>query len=418
MLAPLRSIQERNSQHRTLRAHERTAFLTNVSEVVGDSIDPAAAVAIVARQAVPVLADACVVDLTDDDGILTRMAAAHRDPNVVATLARRYPASRPMHPLLARALGEGRSLLVSHGQEADLLGTGADGWRPVAALLVPLLARGRALGVISLFSLESGRRFATGDRTLAEDVARRLALGVDNARLYRVADEAQRRFHDLADGLGAIVWEADVRRRRYTFVSGRAVAMFGHPLARWHDEPDFWSTLQHPEDRDRCAAESLAARSEGRDHDLEYRVVTADGGIVSILDLVRVVRHADGRVRHLRGVMLDVTHGKGPELTQREGEGARQNAAALGSVAALAHATAHEINNPLAIIMGNLEMFTRRDDIPAVVAVRTDAMLAAGRRIVSIVRSMRRITRLESAPPLGGLGPMLDLKRSSTGPDA
>jgi hypothetical protein len=44
-------------------------------------------------------------------------------------------------------------------------------------------------------------------------------------------------------------------------------------------------------------------------------------------------------------------------------------------------------------------------------------MLAAGRRIVSIVRSMRRITRLESAPPLGGLGPMLDLKRSSTGSD-
>jgi signal transduction histidine kinase len=193
--------------------------------------------------------------------------------------------------------------------------------------------------------------------------------------------------------------------------------MFGHPLARWHDEPDFWSTLQHPDDRERCAAESRAARGEGRDHDLEYRVVTADGGIVSILDLVRVVRHADGRVRHLRGVMLDVTHGKGAELTQREGEGARQHAAALGSVAALAHATAHEINNPLAIIMGNLEMFTRRDDIPAVVAGRTDAMLAAGRRIASIVRSMRRITRLESAPPLGGLGPMLDLKRSSTGAD-
>ena len=418
MLAPLRVIQERGTANRVLTAHERHAFLTHVSELVADSPDIAAVVAIVAHQAVPLLADACLVDLADDDGVLTRMASVHQDPEVVETLARAYPASAPTHPLLARVLSKGRVLHVSHGHDADLDAMAGDGCRPAAAILIPLVVRGRGLGVVSLLSFESGRRFGAGDRALAEDLGHRLALGVENARLSRVVDDTQRRFHDLVDGLGAIVWEADAKRRRCTFMNGRAVAVFGHPLARWHDEPDFWLTIQHPDDRERSAAESKTASAEGRDHDLAYRVVTPDGRIVPVLDLVRVVRHADGRVRHLRGVMLDVTEGAQATLAQQRGNGAREQATALGSVAALASAAAHEINNPLAIIMGNLEMFARREDIPEGVTVRTNAMLAACRRIGDIVGSMRRITRLENAPPQGGLPPMLDLKRSSRGTDS
>jgi signal transduction histidine kinase len=284
-------------------------------------------------------------------------------------------------------------------------------------LLVPLLARGRTVGVISLFSFQSARRFGPEDRAHAEDLGRRIALGVDNVRLYRAADHANMRFLDLVESLGAIVWEADLMRRHYTFVSGRAVALFGHPLARWHDEPNFWLSAQHAEDRARSAAESGLALGDPHDHDLEYRVVTADRRTVRLLDLVRVVRAADGSARHLRGVMLQVTKGAHAEPAHREGEEARRHAA-LGSVAALANAAAHEINNPLAIIMGNLEMFARREDIPEGVAARTDAMLTAGRRIASIVGSMRRITRLRSIPSRADLPAMLDLKRSSITADS
>jgi PAS domain S-box-containing protein len=412
-----RLLQERLVQEKARLDHERSAFLADVSKVVADSLDAPVAVATVARLAVPFLADACVMDLADDEGDLTRVAAVHQDPAVPAALQQRYQAARPIHPLLAQVLRDGRSRLISHGHEADLVAAGEDGWRPVAALLVPLLARGRTLGVVSLFSFESGRRFGPDDRALAEDLARRIALGVDNTRLYHAAVDSHRRFHDLVEGLGAIVWEADAVRRHYTFVSGRAVALVGYALARWHDEADFWLTIQHPDDRADSAAESRAARAEGRDHDLEYRVVTADGRILWMLDLVRVVRHPDGGVRHLRGVMVDITQGKRAELAQREGEEARRHAAALASVAALANAAAHEINNPLAVIMGNLELVSRRADTPSVIAVRTDAMLAAGRRIAGIVGSMRRITRLENVPSAAELPAMLDLKRSSTADD-
>jgi len=413
-----RLLEERLLQEKAVLEQERAAFLADVSKVVADCLDAPIAVATVARLAVPFLADACVMDLADDEGGLRRAAAVHRDPEVAAALGQRYPAARPIHPLLAGVLRDGRPQQLSHGHEADLVAAGDGGWRPMAALLVPLLARGRTLGVVSLFSFESGRRFGPDDRALAEDLARRIALGVDNARLYHAADDAHRRFHDLVEGLGAIVWEADAVRRHHTFVSGRAVALLRHPLSRWHDDPDFWLAVQHPDDRERSAAESRAARAEGRDHDLEYRVVTAEGRILWILDLVRVVRHADGSVRHLRGVMVDVTQGKRAELAQREGEEARRQAAALASVAALANAAAHEINNPLSIILGNLEVVARRPDTAAsTVTLRVDAMLAASRRIAGIVGSMRRITRLESVPAPANLPPMLDLKRSSTSED-
>src|SRR5688572_33009198 len=90
MLAPLRLVQERRAQERVLAERERAAFLTNASALVADSLDTFAALAIVAHNAVPLMADACVVDLVDDDGGLMRAAAVHRDPDVVAVLAQRY----------------------------------------------------------------------------------------------------------------------------------------------------------------------------------------------------------------------------------------------------------------------------------------------------------------------------------------
>jgi PAS domain S-box-containing protein len=390
-----RLLQDRVSQEKARLEHERAAFLADVGTVVADTLDAPVALATVARLAVPFLADACVMDLADGEGRLTRVAAVHADPPAGEALTERYRAASPMHPVLAETLRDGKPHQVGD---------------PYPGLLLPLSARGRTLGVVSLFSYDQ-RRFDPDTRALADDLSRRVALAVDNARLYHAAADAHRRFQDLVEGVGAIVWEADAVRRHYTFVSGRALTLLGYPLGRWHDDADFWLTIQHPEDRERSAADSRAARSEASDHDLEYRVIGADGQIVWMLDLVRVVRHPDGTVSQLRGVMVDISESKRAELAQREGEEARRQAAALASVAALASAAAHEINNPLAIIQGNLEMFARSEDVSPDLAFRLDPMLSAVRRIAAIVGSMRRITRLENVPMPEDLPTMLDLHR-------
>jgi GAF domain-containing protein len=89
---------------------------------------------------------------------------------------------------------------------------------------------------------------------------------------------------------------------------------------------------------------------------------------------------------------------------------AERRAEALRAATSLANAAAHEINNPLAVIVGNLELMTRDGYGDA---RRLERVLAAAKRIADIVRRMSRITRLANIETSGQLPPMLDLRRSS-----
>jgi two-component system NtrC family sensor kinase len=121
------------------------------------------------------------------------------------------------------------------------------------------------------------------------------------------ASQAEQRFRDLVQDLHAIVWEAEAQTWQFTFISQRAEEILGYPVEQWLTEPDFWVKHIHPEDRQRSVAHCLECTTTGRDHDFEYRAITADGRIVWLQDLVRVVRDAEGQVRQLRGVMVDIT---------------------------------------------------------------------------------------------------------------
>jgi PAS domain S-box-containing protein len=108
------------------------------------------------------------------------------------------------------------------------------------------------------------------------------------------------------EGLDAVVWEAEIAPLRFTFVSEHARTLLGYPVERWLDEPGFWASLIHPDDRERVMETRDPAVLAERDHAFEYRVRAADGRTVWLRDAVRVAEGADGRAR-LRGVMVDVT---------------------------------------------------------------------------------------------------------------
>ncbi len=115
-------------------------------------------------------------------------------------------------------------------------------------------------------------------------------------------------FLELVQSLDAIVWEMDARTWRFTFVSDRAERLLGYPVRRWYDEPTFWQdVLLDPEDRDWAVDFCVTATNEARDHEFLYRARHADGQVVWLKDLVRVVRDEAGGARLLRGVMIDVT---------------------------------------------------------------------------------------------------------------
>ena len=200
--------------------------------MLATSLDYETTLRSVARLAVPALADACVVDIREDDGTLRRLAVAHEAPQadeIARELLRRYPPDpNGPHPL-ARVLRTGQAELHAEVTEALLEAVAHDprhreiirqlGIR--SALVAPLTARGHILGAISLVSTTPSRRFGPADLALAEDLARRAGLAVDNARLYREAQEATRArdrllanlSHELRNPLNAILGWAQILGR-------------------------------------------------------------------------------------------------------------------------------------------------------------------------------------------------------------
>src|SRR5437870_5339443 len=170
-----------------------------------------------------------------------------------------------------------------------------------------LVSEHLALTIADALAAEEERRgteaLAALDRQRAEMLARERAARAE-------AERARRRFHDLVQGLDAILWEANPKTARFTFVSQHAEKLLGYPVERWMSEPQFWLSLLHPEDRERAVGLCRRAVEEGRDQELEYRLAAADGTTVWMHDTVYVVRDRRGRMRKLRGFMTDISERK------------------------------------------------------------------------------------------------------------
>src|SRR5712664_4910371 len=148
------------------------------------------------------------------------------------------------------------------------------------------------------------------ERRQQDDERERLLANERTALAEAVA--AQQRFRDLVNSVEGIVWEADVPRFQFTFVSNMAERILGYPVERWLTEPTFWTDHLQPDDRQWAVRFCESAVADKRDHDFEYRMVAADGRVVWVRDLVTVVVQGD-RANQLRGVMVDITDRKQAE---------------------------------------------------------------------------------------------------------
>jgi PAS domain S-box-containing protein len=205
------------------RVEEVHRFLSEASHELSRTLEYDDVFRRVLLLVVPRMADYFVIDLIDEDGDLRRQSVLHRDPDqqeLLEQLCRYLPAEDA-------TLGVRRAI---EGGTPELIPDVADAWLraisrneehlailrklgPESLLIVPLRARGRIMGALTFAYAGSGRRYRDRDRPLAEDLAGRVALAIDNGRLYREAREATRRrdevlrvvAHDLRNPLNTIV---------------------------------------------------------------------------------------------------------------------------------------------------------------------------------------------------------------------
>jgi PAS domain S-box-containing protein len=195
------------------RAEQDASFLADASAALAGLVDYESTLQKVARLAVPTFADWCAVDMLDEGDALRRLAVAHVDPSKVELahdLHRRYPPDPAAAQGVWNIVRTGRSEGVPEITDELLAATTADAelLRILRALGlrsymgVPLTARGRVLGVITFIAAESGRRYDPADLTVAEDLAHRAAVAIENARLYQAVRQADRRKDEFLALLG------------------------------------------------------------------------------------------------------------------------------------------------------------------------------------------------------------------------
>jgi PAS domain S-box-containing protein len=366
----------------TRRSHseEQLRFLGQANELLVASLDWERTLAAIAELAVPALAGYLVIDLVDSDDELHWVVAVHADPEkteLVRELRGQYPPTLSTHPIqVALRTGEPQ-LLPDLQAEAEAMAHDAKHARAIrriantSGLVAPLIVRGRTLGTISLGTIEGQARFDESDLAMAMELARRISLALDNARLF---SEAQERAHAAAaleyvdDGV-ILVDEAGIVRlwNPTAAISLRraAVEAVGRPIAELLGD---WQSLQS---RIPVASEPRAGASRAQTLPVE---VLGEERWLSI----SAVRFPGGTVYAFR----DVTDERAVEQLKTD----------------FVSTVSHELRTPLAAIYGSAMTLRRRD--VAVDETQRDRLLevvsSEADRLARIVNDILWTSRLES----------------------
>jgi PAS domain S-box-containing protein len=185
------------------RLAEDQRFIAEASELLGSSLEFETTLTNLARLAIPRFADWCSIDMAEPDGSIRRLAVAHVDMDKTRSaneLAEKYPPDPSGAYGVPNVIRTGKSELFAEIPEQLLRGATRDTpelyglLRELglnSSMCVPLIARNRIFGAITFVSGASGRRYGKDDLATAEDLARRAAMAVDNALLFREAQSAR-----------------------------------------------------------------------------------------------------------------------------------------------------------------------------------------------------------------------------------
>ncbi len=227
----------------------RFEFLEKVSEVLASSLDFKTTLTNVARLAVPHIADWCAIDICageycDDPSRLERLVVTHIDPakiDLAYELEKRYPTDTSAPTGIYHVARTGASEYYREIPEEMLLASAIDaehleiirGLGLRSAMSVPLSARGRTLGVLSMVSAESGRIFNEDDLHVAQDLACRAAMAIDNSNLYKRAKLAETALRERLDftnammtSIGEAIYALD-REGKLTYMNPAAEQLLG-----------------------------------------------------------------------------------------------------------------------------------------------------------------------------------------------
>jgi PAS domain S-box-containing protein len=395
---------KRRTEHELKRAAEQAqhaeafqAIASEASQQLAEAFEKGTTLSSIARMGLPRIADWCAVHELSDDGMLQLVSVSHANPLKAEQFRDRFPAMGEVGGLTREVLEDQQPRIFPRVTE-DMLRDWAVNQEQfellrefgvTSLIILPLVHHGRLLGIIRYGCAESGRTFSPADLTVAEELARRAATALDNARLYRAAQASEAKFAGLVSIASDAIISIDSEQRIVIFNAG-AEAIFGwkqdevvgRPLDVLIPERLVERHRQHVRE---FAAGSVTARKMGQRHAISGRrkdgsEFPADAAI-SKLEL-------DGKPL-FTVVLRDITEQKRLEREQQAAIELRDNV--MGTVA-------HDLRNPLSTILMLTSLLKQRGGEPSG---------SSQRRAEAIERATSRMDRL--------VGDLLDVSRMDGG---
>jgi len=226
-----RDITERKRLQRNLQ------FLSDASKVLSSSLDYKTTLQTIARLAVSQIADWCAIDMLAEDGSIEQLVVAHVDPQKVQwawELRKKYPITMDAAYGIPQVLRTGVSEFVPFISEDMLVAAALDDEQLAlvrkvgftSGMTIPIVIDGKARGTLTFALAESSRHYTHGDLVMAEELASRASLAIQNAQLYREIQQSRDQLdiilHGVADGI--VVYDM---HRRIIYANEAAAQMTG-----------------------------------------------------------------------------------------------------------------------------------------------------------------------------------------------
>jgi two-component system cell cycle sensor histidine kinase/response regulator CckA len=344
------------------RIDRRLSFFAEANATLASSLDYTATMRDLSRLIVPTLADWCAIHVATEQGTLQFISGAHRDPSkdlLVRALCE-YGSARPPFGAAHRSAEMGEvteQVLRSHAEDAEQLKL-FRALNPTSFIRAPMLARGRSAGTITLaVAPESGRTYDADQVAFAEELASRAALAVDNARLYRAAQEAAERYGMLFQSNPQPMWVFDVETLAFLDVNEAATRHYGYTRAEFLAmtimdilPPEDTLGLHHGLERTGAHRGDVALAQHQR----------KDGTIVD-MELVSHEMELEGRRARLV-LGTDISERTRTRAALQQSEEQLRQAQRMDAAGRIAGGVAHDFNNLLTTIRGFSDLLLR--DLP------------------------------------------------------